>query len=259
MASGSRTRPRTKNPATSEGIFVFTSSTPKVAVGDAVKVSGTVTEFVPGGASSGNQSVTQITRPTVTVVSSGNALPAATTISGHSVPRAYAPTGDDGANGSVNGLALQPRKYALDFYESLEGMNVKIGSSRVVTATDPFSELWVTVKPWENPNRRGGTVYGSYDSQNTGRLQIQSLIPTADAAVPDGERRRHPEGHHRGPARLHPVGGYTLTARTLGTVADGGLSARRPVSSRGGAGGGDVQRREPRPEDDPSPITPPRS
>ncbi|GAB2962835.1 endonuclease/exonuclease/phosphatase family protein [Streptomyces pseudoechinosporeus] len=211
------------NPATSEGIFVFTSSTPKVAVGDSVQVSGTVTEFVPGGTSSGNQSVTEITRPTVTVVSSGNALPAATTISSRSVPDTYAPAGDKGANGSVNGLVLQPRKYALDLYESLEGMNVKIGSSRVVTATDPFSELWVTVKPYENPSRRGGTVYGSYDAQNTGRLQIQSLTPTATQPFPTANVGDTLKGTTEGPLDYTQFGGYTLTARTLGTVADGGL------------------------------------
>ncbi|GHC22103.1 hypothetical protein GCM10010308_43010 [Streptomyces vinaceusdrappus] len=82
------------DPATSEGVFVFTGSTPKgVAVGDAVTVSGTVSEYVPGGTSSGNQSLTEITRPTFTVVSSGNEIPAATTISARSVPRAYAPRG----------------------------------------------------------------------------------------------------------------------------------------------------------------------
>ncbi len=38
------------DPATSEGLFVFTrSATPAVAVGDAVQVSGTVAEFYPGG------------------------------------------------------------------------------------------------------------------------------------------------------------------------------------------------------------------
>ncbi len=35
--------------ATSEGVFVFTNAVPTVAVGDAVKVSGTVGEYVPGG------------------------------------------------------------------------------------------------------------------------------------------------------------------------------------------------------------------
>ncbi|MFF3486062.1 endonuclease/exonuclease/phosphatase family protein [Streptomyces sp. NPDC002701] len=211
------------DPATSEGVFVFTSSTPKVAVGDAVTVSGTVTEFVPGGASTGNQSVTEITRPTVTVVSSGNALPRATVIDSRSVPSAYAPEGDAAAGGSVNGLTLRPKKYALDLYESLEGMNVAIGSSRVVTATDPYSELWVTVKPHENPNRRGGTVYGSYTSQNTGRLQIQSLIPTATQPFPKANVGDTLKGTTEGPLDYNQFGGYTLTARTLGTVEAGGL------------------------------------
>ncbi|WP_055610963.1 endonuclease/exonuclease/phosphatase family protein [Streptomyces phaeochromogenes] len=211
------------DPATSEGIFVFTSSTPKVAVGDSVTVSGTVTEFVPGGASTGNQSVTEITRPTVTVVSSGNALPKATVIDSRSVPAAYTPEGDTAASGSVGALTLRPKKYALDFYESLEGMNVAIGSSRVVTATDPFSELWVTVKPHENPNRRGGTVYGAYSSQNTGRLQIQSLIPTATEPFPTANVGDTLKGTTEGPLDYNQFGGYTLTARTLGTVKAGGL------------------------------------
>ncbi|MGP4052673.1 endonuclease/exonuclease/phosphatase family protein [Streptomyces sp. 2A115] len=211
------------NPATSEGVFVFTGSTPTVTVGDSVTVAGTVAEFVPGGASSGNQSITEITKPTVTVVSSGNALPAATVVNSRSVPAAYTPGGDSAASGSVNGLALQPRKYALDYYESLEGMNVSIGSSRVVTATDPFSELWVTVKPYENANRRGGTVYGAYTSQNTGRLQIQSLIPTATQPFPKANVGDTLKGTTEGPLDYNQFGGYTLTARTLGTVEAGGL------------------------------------
>jgi uncharacterized protein len=35
------------NPATSEGIFVFTSSAPTVKVGDSVLVSGKVSDFYP--------------------------------------------------------------------------------------------------------------------------------------------------------------------------------------------------------------------
>ena len=49
--------------ATSEGIFVFTSSAPTVQVGDAIQVSGRVSEFRPGGASSNNLTTTQITSP----------------------------------------------------------------------------------------------------------------------------------------------------------------------------------------------------
>ncbi|MGW2699698.1 endonuclease/exonuclease/phosphatase family protein [Streptomyces sp. NPDC001340] len=209
------------NPATSEGVFVFTSSTPKVAVGDSVTVTGTVSEYVPGGASSGNQSLTEITKPTITTVSTGNAVPAPVVVDEDSVPDAYAPQGDTAAAGSVNGLTLDPSAYALDYYESLEGMNLQVEDARVVTATDPYSELWVTVKPWEHRNRRGGTVYGSYASQNTGRLQIQSLGSTAD--FPKANVGDTLEGTTTGPLDFNQFGGYTLVASKLGTLESGGL------------------------------------
>ncbi|GAA4825953.1 endonuclease/exonuclease/phosphatase family protein [Streptomyces ziwulingensis] len=208
------------DPATSEGVFVFTGSAPKVAVGDAVTVSGTVTEYVPGGASSGNQTLTEITRPTVTVVSGGNPVPAAKRITARSVPRAYTPAGDAAEDGSVDALPLRPARYALDYYESLEGMNVQVSDTRVVGATDPYTELWVTVKPAENPNRRGGTVYGSYGSQNTGRLQIQSLGAVAD--FPDAEVGDTLAGTTAGPLDYNQFGGYTLVAGALGTLREGG-------------------------------------
>ncbi|ULR49803.1 endonuclease/exonuclease/phosphatase family protein [Streptomyces deccanensis] len=209
------------DPATSEGVFVFTSSRPTVSVGDAVTVAGTVSEFVPGGTSSGNQSVTQITRPTITVVSTGNAVPAATVVNARTVPSRYAPTGDTAVGGSVNGLKLAPATYALDFYESLEGMNVQVSDARVVGATDPFTELWVTVKPRENANRRGGTVYGSYTSQNTGRIQIQSLGAVAD--FPKANVGDALKGTTAGPLDYNQFGGYTLVANQLGTLEQGGL------------------------------------
>ncbi|MHA5050015.1 endonuclease/exonuclease/phosphatase family protein [Streptomyces sp. SD15] len=209
------------NPATSEGVFVFTSSAPKVAVGDSVTVSGTVSEYVPGGASSGNQALTEIVRPTVTVLSSGNTVPAATVVNSRSVPSTYTPAGDTAANGSINGLTLEPKKYALDYYESLEGMNVQVADTRVVGATDPYTELWVTVKPHENTNRRGGTVYGSYTSQNTGRLQIQSLGAVAD--FPTANVGDELKGATAGPLDYNQFGGYTLVANQIGTLEKGGL------------------------------------
>ncbi|MFJ1970535.1 endonuclease/exonuclease/phosphatase family protein [Streptomyces sp. NPDC087903] len=209
------------NPATSEGVFVFTSSVPKVAVGDSVTVTGTVSEFVPGGAAGGNQSVTEITKPTVTVLSSGNAVPAAKVVDARSVPAAYTPAGDPAAGNSVNGLTLNPAKYALDYYESLEGMNVRVADVRVVTATDPYTELWVTVKPRENASRRGGTVYGSYDSQNTGRLQIQSLGATAD--FPKANVGDTLTGTTAGPLDYNQFGGYTLVANEIGALRSAGL------------------------------------
>ncbi|MFF6984036.1 endonuclease/exonuclease/phosphatase family protein [Streptomyces sp. NPDC008343] len=218
------------DPATSEGVFVFTSSVPKVAVGDSVLVAGTVAEYVPGGATSGNQSLTEITKPTVTVVSSGNAVPAAQVVDEDSVPDRYTPAGDAAAKGSIDGLTLRPSKYALDYYESLEGMNVEVADARVVTATDDFYELWVTVKPWEHRNRRGGTVYGSYDSQNTGRLQIQSLGPGAEFPVANvGDTLT---GTTAGPLDYNQFGGYTLVASELGTLKSGGLKRETTQKQR---------------------------
>ncbi|MFF8936358.1 endonuclease/exonuclease/phosphatase family protein [Streptomyces paradoxus] len=210
------------DPATSEGVFVFTGSAPKgVAVGDSVTVSGTVTEYVPGGATSGNQSLTEITKPTTAVVSSGNALPAAAAITSRSVPAAYAPAGDTAAGGSVNALPLQPSKYALDHYEALEGMSVRVTDTHVVGATDPYNELWVTVKPHENRSGHGGTVYGSYDAQNTGRLQIQSLGAAAD--FPKANVGDTLAGSTTGPLDYNQFGGYTLVASELGTLKSEGL------------------------------------
>ncbi|MGY1584929.1 endonuclease/exonuclease/phosphatase family protein [Streptomyces sp. MN13] len=221
------------DPATSEGVFVFTSSTPKgVAVGDAVTVSGTVSEYVPGGTSSGNQAITEITRPTVTVVSSGNAVPAPVVVDGDSVPDAYTPQGDPAANGSVNGLPLRPSEYALDYYESLEGMNVRVSDVRVVGATDPYTELWVTVKPDERDNRRGGTVYGSYTAQNTGRLQIQSLGKPTD--FPDANVGDTLTGATAGPLDYNQFGGYTLVANEIGALQSGGLERETTRKQRNG-------------------------
>ncbi|WHM39310.1 endonuclease/exonuclease/phosphatase family protein [Streptomyces sp. BPTC-684] len=222
------------DPATSEGAFVFTGSAPTVAVGDSVKVSGTVTEYVPGGLSSGNQSLTQISKPTVTVVSSGNPLPAPVAVTARTVPGRYAPAGDPAAGNSVNGLTLQPKKYALDYYESLEGMNVRIGTSRIVGATDSHSELWVTVKPRENRTERGGTLYSSYDDQNTGRLQIQSLVPSAQQPFPKANVGDTLTGATEGPLDFNQFGGYTITARTLGTVKDNGLKRETTRKQRTG-------------------------
>ena len=45
------------------GVFVFTSSAPTTTVGDAVRVSGLVSEFRPGGVASANLTTTEITGP----------------------------------------------------------------------------------------------------------------------------------------------------------------------------------------------------
>ncbi|MFJ3665776.1 endonuclease/exonuclease/phosphatase family protein [Streptomyces sp. NPDC090106] len=204
------------DPATSEGVFVYTgSAAPAVAVGDSVLVTGKVSEYYPA---SGQQSLTEITGPVTTVLSSGNELPAPVTLDATSVPDAYAPTAD---GGSIESLTLQPTTYALDFYESLEGMRTTFSDARVVGATDAYDELWVTVKPDEHPTKRGGTLYSSYAGQNTGRVEVMSLDKTTDFPTADvGDKLA---GVTTGPLDYSTYGGYNVQATQLGVLAGKGL------------------------------------
>ncbi|MDN3024811.1 endonuclease/exonuclease/phosphatase family protein [Streptomyces sp. S.PB5] len=208
---------------TSEGLFVYTgSATPTVAVGDSVLVTGKVTEYYP---SSSSQSVTEITGPTVTVLSSGNALPAPVALNTTTVPDAYTP---DAAGGSIDALPLEPTAYALDFYESLEGERTTFTDARVVGATTAYDELWVTVKPDEHPTTRGGTVYSAYDQPNTGRLKVMSLDSTA--AFPTANVGDALSGTTTGPLDYSTYGGYNVQATQLGTLVPAGL--KREVTRR---------------------------
>jgi uncharacterized protein len=207
------------DPATSEGIFVFTSSAPTVAVGDEVRVSGRVGEYYPGGQSAGGQSVTQISGPSVSVVSSGNDLPAPYALGADALPGAYAP------EGGLEALQLRPDAYALDRYESLEGMNVGIGAAPVVGPSTPYYELWVTVKPGESEEgtASGGALYDSYASQNAGRLKVESLVPAGQQPFPVANVGDTLAGPVSGPLDYDEFGGYALAARQALSVTPGGL------------------------------------
>lgn len=103
------------DPATSEAVFVFTGGTPPAAaaVGNLVRVRGTVVEFVPPQ-DPGQAPLTEIGgSPTVTALSAGNALPA--------------PIALDATFPDPNG--------ALDQLERVEGMRVTVDSFTVTAAT----------------------------------------------------------------------------------------------------------------------------
>lgn len=203
-----------KNPATSEAVFVFTGKeTPKVAVGDALTFSGTVSEYYPGGKDAGLQSVTEITGATWTVNSSGAPVPAAFKLNPSSVPNRYAPA----AGGkSIESLKLRPTSYALDRYESLEGMRVSVSRAPVVGPTNSYHELWVTAEPRHQRTARGGTLYRSYADPNGGRIKVASLIPFSQQPFPVADVGQTLAGTTAGPLDYDNFGGYTLQATELG-------------------------------------------
>lgn len=69
------------NAATSDGIFVFTSTAPTVSVGNSVRVTGTVVEFSTNSSTATNATITEISGPTIALLSASNSLPAPVVIS----------------------------------------------------------------------------------------------------------------------------------------------------------------------------------
>jgi predicted extracellular nuclease len=105
-----------KDPMTSEGIYVFgKESVASVEIGQLVEVSGTVSEYRPRNENYG-LSITEITRPTVKVVSKNNALPAPIVLTS---------------------AEMNP-KGKLDQMERFEGMRVKVDVLNVVAPTGGY-------------------------------------------------------------------------------------------------------------------------
>ena len=189
------------NDATSEGILVFTSTAPTVNVGDSVRVSGTVVEFRPGGASSANLSITEITGPTTTVVSTGNPLPLATVVGiGGRVPPGEV-IEDDAAGSVETSGVFDPSADGIDFYESLEAMRLQVNNPVVVGPRNSFGELYVLTDNGAGAavrTARGGIVIrdlgaeppGDYRSGdfNPERIQLDDAagVATPNASVGDG-------------------------------------------------------------------------
>ena len=111
------------NAATSDAIFIFTGSGEKPALNTKVKLSGTVSEFQPDA---NNLTVTQLTNTTIIEQAIADRLPQATVIgaSGRTPPKSII---DDDNFGSFD-----PAQDGIDFYESLEGMVVKVAGAKVV-------------------------------------------------------------------------------------------------------------------------------
>ncbi len=235
-------------PETSDGIFVFTGGTPAgVIPGDAVALTGSVAEFTPGGAATGNLSITQITGATdLTVTSAGNMLPAAAVIGpdGRVPPTEII---DDDTLGSFD-----PASDGIDFFESFEGMRVTVQSPVAVSGTNEFGEIYTAVhapggglnatnlSARGTLNIKGGT--GDVDVTNTiggdfnpERIQIDDdadLLPgftTPDVAV--GDRLSDVTG-----VVTYNFGNYEVAPIQSFSVAEAGGLERETSTLRGGAG-----------------------
>lgn len=217
------------NPATSEGIFVFTSSNAiTVRPGDAVMVDGRVQNFYPLSSgevfpNTANLSITEITQPDVLICDRDNPLPATEIITEASLPDTYAASSPTGNVEDV--VPVDPTRSVQEFWRSRLGMLVQLDDVRVVGPGNEFGEVYVTVKPDEFPSARGGTLITDYDATPTGRIVVFPVTGT----VPPANVGDTLTGSTVGPVDYILFGGFGVAATSVGTVADGGL-ARQSVT-----------------------------
>ena len=184
------------NAATSDAIFVFTRSAPTVVAGDALTVTGTVNEFTPGGDES-NLSTTQLIDASITVESSGNALPAAVLIGPNGVTPPTEIIDDDGLSD------YDPANDGIDFWESLEGMRVTVENPVAIDGTNNFGELWTVA------------------SDGAGTLAATNVSETGLVVIDGGEGGLgvfdSGAGSDFNPERIQIDGGYELNGVTFDT------------------------------------------
>lgn len=236
------------NDATSEAVFVFTSSAPTVKVGDDVQLSATVSEFrsgcsncAPTSSAYANLTTTELVSPTgQTVLSQNNALPAPVVLGsgGRAIPTTIIKAG---SNGDVEIVPnpFSPATDGLDFYESLEGMRVQLNDAVAVGPTASFTggslELPVLADNGVGAGlrtSRGGIVISATDF-NPERIALANDLLPALPAANVGDKL---------PGAIVGVMSYTFanpklfTTQALPALVKSGvtqevisLSARRPV------------------------------
>jgi uncharacterized protein len=215
--------------ATSEGVFVFTGSAPTVSVGDALSVVATVQEFRPGGATSTNLTTTELGGPAITVLSSGNALPAPVVIGpAGRMPPPEVIEDDAFAN-------FDSTSDAIDFYESLEGQRVQIDDAVAVGPQHDFGsnrEIAVLAAGGEGAGvrtARGGIVVRPGDF-NPERIILNDLI-AGGPTLPSADVGDSFPGATVGVVD-YSFGNYKLEVESLPAVSDGGL-ARETTEAAG--------------------------
>jgi predicted extracellular nuclease len=220
------------NVGTSDAILVFaTGIGGAVAVGDAVTVSGRITEFRPGGATSANLTTTEVTSPTVTPGGPGAAI--AQTVIG---PGARVPPSsviDDDATGDVETSgSFDAATDGIDFWESLEAMLLRIDNPVVVGPRNEFGELWVLAQNGAGTGVRTvrqGIMIGATDF-NPERIQLEDDIVTGATPVAN-------VGDHFTSAAVgvldYNFGNYELQLTSALTRVDAGLAreATRPQTA----------------------------
>ncbi|MFC0625432.1 lamin tail domain-containing protein [Kribbella deserti] len=213
------------DPATSDGLFVFTGSAPSVVVGNSVVVKGKVTEFRPGGSGgSDNLTITELTQPEVTITGTAP-VPAATIVGpGGRVPPAKVI--EDDSNGDVETTGTyEPATDGIDFWESLEGMWLGLDQPGVTGLRSSFGELPVVPAGSGTRTVRGGIVLLK-DDNNPERIMLDDVL----APIPTAKVGDKLAGVVTG-VLDYSFGNFKLQVSQTPTVVDGGLQREKTRAS----------------------------
>ncbi|UJL47373.1 5'-nucleotidase C-terminal domain-containing protein [Virgibacillus sp. NKC19-16] len=181
------------NEKTSEGIVVYTGNTDNVDVGDLIHVTGEVDEYHIDGYDDRAETDLPITEINVRddqggaieVIESDVKLPSAVELTSSDIPETI--IGDDGFD------SFDPNNYAIDYWESMEGMRVEVAPSRAV-APQEHGDLVVATEEFTPENTANGGIRLTEEGPNAQTIQYK-LHPNGDArdfAVKTGDRFTEP-------------------------------------------------------------------
>ncbi len=228
------------DPATSDAVLLRTRMA-GLAAGDAVLVTGVVTESVPGGPETANLSITTIDAAVVEVLHRGMPLPQPVVLGreGRLPPTKDVVSPDElPVNLRVRDEArrnrFDPDNDAIDFFESLEGMVVTVRRPLAVSATQTYSRKQSEIVTLPDAGagvaagrrtRAGGILLQSsrdnLGGQNPERLQIQldaALFPGPVPNVVVGDSLGDITGVMRysfGSYEVAATAGFAVTGRGL--------------------------------------------
>lgn len=217
------------DPATSDGIAVFTRVRPRVQVGDAVLVSGTVDETRRGNAPT-NLSITELANPGLEITAwavdapTSGITPTRIGAGGRVPPNVI--IDDDAVDGNAENsgpTAFDPDSDGLDFWESLEGMWLELNDTVAISSRNQYGEVWVLGD--------NGTYATGYDSARCAMVLTAGDFNPENLQLDDGLFGSMPDittcdtlGTVRGVLDFD-FGYFELLLTEAPTVTPGGLSA----------------------------------
>ena len=193
---------KSKDLRASNGLYVYSTSATvlnSVNVGDFISLSGRVTEF-RSASTPNNLFQTELEAPgNITVISSNNTVTPLILGKKTSPPTQLFSALDVGRDGFLSvpnnrsriedvNPTLQPDKYGMDFWESLEGQLVTIPKPTATAFQNNYGEFWV-YGDWKvtGKNSRGGiTITAGEEYRPTSRMVLLIAPLIGHDGKPDG-------------------------------------------------------------------------